>query len=214
VLVPGHQHLRDIALLEQAEMPYLRIRSRDGLVPDARAGHRHVEHRQLRDFVRPLRSVRIGHHHADVASDQVDLGAAEMVDQRADIGGRGRLVVAALRLLRVAGTTVVHRNHAIARRRELRHDVAPSVPSLRPAMQQHDKLASLRPADHVVQPHAVGLGQRVGEIVLETRRQAGWLRPRIGGMRGVRDETDRGEEREETKGVSMLHGVALCYRTA
>lgn len=156
----------------QAEMPDLRIGAGLRFVPDTRARHRNVEHRKFHDLGRPLRGVRIGHHHADVAADEVDARRAELVNEGADVTRHRRLVVAAERLVGFARAAVIDRDDPIPVFGECRHHVTPRVPGLRPAVQQDHHLAVVRAAGHVMESDVVELRVASAEAPLETGRQA------------------------------------------
>src|SRR6202021_1950420 len=111
------------------------------------------------------------HTRAASMADDGDGTPAHVPGERGEVGRHGLGVVARRRLARVAEAAQVWRDHGEVAGEQVYH-VAPLVPGLRPAVQQHDGPALTGP--YVVQPGAVGGG---GVVFQGVRRRHGDVLP-------------------------------------
>src|SRR6266511_3706050 len=105
---------------------------------EPRPGRDDVEHGEPLDLVRVVERVAVGDPGAAVVPDQGDAPVAELLHQRAHVPGHGALVVAAGRLVAQRVAAQVGGDHGEPLRQR-RQQLAPAVPGLRPAVQQHDR---------------------------------------------------------------------------
>src|SRR5699024_6824854 len=89
---------------------------------------------------------------------------AEPFGKLAQVARHGRQVIAMFRLVRVTQATRVDRNHAAVRRRQGRHDAAPSIPALRPTGQEQQRLSTT--AFDVMQREFTELDMMMAKAVL------------------------------------------------
>ena len=153
IFPPRYQSLRQVQGLLKGVMPALAALADIGA---AVAGDGHVQDDQFADGFGVRGGDGIGGGTAPVMPDQMKRVDAEMlVYQPPDVVADGLLVVAVGGAGAVAEAAQIRRDHVVVLG-QLRDDMAPFVPGLRPAMQQHDRKA-LAGGD-VVQSHVAEIG--------------------------------------------------------
>ena len=115
-----------------------------------------------------IRSQGVGDQHPGVEADQSEPLVAERLHQRDQVGGQGADVVAVLGLVGQPDTALVDRDD-LEVPGQRRHNQAPGVPGLWPAVhqQQRQPLAS----DDRVQAQLTGVDVAAAERVGEPRRE-------------------------------------------
>ena len=130
------------------------------VLPVADAGQERVHQHHPLGGLRELRGIGIGHHQPDVVADDADAIELERRRELVDVHGHVPLVVSGGRLGRASGAAQVGHDDGVTLG-EQRHERAPHVAGLGIAVQQDHRAAP--PADEIAQPHAVDLGEALGE---------------------------------------------------
>ena len=125
-----------------------------------------------------IRRHGVGDGHADVGPVERELLVAERIHQPDHVVSEGSAVVAICWFVRQSDATLVDRNDLeVAGKR--RHQHAPGIPGLRPAVHQQQRRAVA--ADNGMQAHLTGVdvaaAERVGEAGWEVRRARDGARP-------------------------------------
>ena len=94
-LAPGHQHLRHVADVVEAEVPHARVGQER--IEDGRARDRRLHQDQMRKFVPVRLRICVGDHQPDVVADEGDglLYLEMLAHEPVDVLSHGALVVAA-----------------------------------------------------------------------------------------------------------------------
>src|SRR5258707_2557789 len=80
-------------------------------IADARDGR--VQQGELLDLGGKLRGISIGHHHADVVTDEIDIFVPEALNQLMDIDGGSFLVIASFFSGRLAQAAQIRSNYCV-----------------------------------------------------------------------------------------------------
>jgi hypothetical protein len=115
-----------------------------------------------------IRGYRVGDRHPDVGPVQGEPRVAERVHQRDHVPGQGARVVSARRLVGQADAALVDRDD-LEVPRQRRHQHAPGVPGLGPAVNEQQRRAVT--ADDCVQANVTRVDVPAGERFGESRRQ-------------------------------------------
>jgi hypothetical protein len=132
-----------------------------------------------------IRGQRVADRESGVVADHGEPLVAKRIHQRDQVAGEGRAVVPVLGLVGQPDTALVDCDD-LEVPGQRRHQQAPGVPGLRPAVHQQQRrpLAS----DHRVQAQRVGVdvtaGERVGEPGREVRRAGDGAEDFRGEVRG------------------------------
>src|SRR5258708_30011117 len=79
----------------------------------ADAGNRRIQQSELFDLGGKLRGISIGHHHADVVTDEIDIFVPKALNQLMDIDGCSFLVIPSFFSGRLAQAAQIRSNYCV-----------------------------------------------------------------------------------------------------
>src|SRR6266511_5525152 len=160
-LASRDEYLRDVARTVECEVPDSRVCTQ--AIEDRRARQRRISDYEMRDLVLMSPDAGIGDHQPDVMADQHDgsLNLEVLPEQSMDVLCHRLLVVATRWPPRMPGTPIVGRDHPKVVCDEGWDDAAPLPPSLREAVQEHDRARSFPCGDVMETQARLNLGHPV-----------------------------------------------------